>query len=131
MIKNNDSILSMYDVNVSQTAVPFFRVHGNQQGLIQVVYPCLFKLNHRYPAANRKVLLSMGNAGCHPQDMEKKFININIVFLPANSTSKLQPLDLGIIQNFKMLYRKLFLNYVLARIDQCDSALEVANSITF
>lgn len=89
----------------------------------------LTKLNHRYVAANRKVLLLMDNAGCHPEDLKTKFSNIKIVFLPTNTTSKLQPLDLGIIQNFKVHYRKLFLNYVLARIDQCDSASEVANSI--
>ena len=29
-----------------------------------------------------------------------------------------------------MQYRKLFLRYVLARVDQCDSASEVAKSIT-
>ena len=72
--------------------------------------PVLTKLNHRYAAANRKVSLLMDNARCHPEDLKSKFINIKIVFLPANTTSKLQPLDLGIIQNFKMHYRKLFLN---------------------
>ena len=55
----------------------------------------------------RSILLMMDNAGCHPHDLEGKFSNVKVVF-PANTTSKLQPLDLGIIKNFKSYYRKFF-----------------------
>ena len=51
-------------------------------------------------------------------------------FLPANTTSKLQPLDLGIIMNFKAHYRKLLMQFVLARIEECSSATEVTKSIS-
>ncbi|GBM92771.1 hypothetical protein AVEN_15297-1 [Araneus ventricosus] len=37
---------------------------------------------------------------------------IELVFLPPNSTCVLQPLDQGIIQNFKATYRKLLLQAV-------------------
>ena len=47
-----------------------------------------------------------GNAGCHPE-LQRKYTNIKIVYLPANTTSILQPFDLGIIKNFKVWYRKL------------------------
>ena len=85
----------------------------------------LTKLNHCLASSSRKVLLLMDNAGCHPEDLKDKYSNIKIVFLPANTTSKLQPLDLGIIQSFKVHYRQMFLQYVLARIDQCASATDV------
>ncbi len=51
------------------------------------------------------------------------------MFLPPNTTSKLQPLDLGIIQNFKVHYRHLLLRYVLSKIDECETATEIANSV--
>ena len=43
------------------------------------------------------------------------------------TTSKL--LDLGIIQNFKSHYRNFLLLYVLLKIDECQSASEVAPSV--
>ena len=88
------------------------------------------KVNARLKRKGRSVLLLMDNAGCHPSDLKDKFSNINVVFLPANTTSKLQPLDLGVIMNFKVYYRKLLMQFVLARIEECSSATEVAKSVT-
>ena len=89
----------------------------------------LAKLNRRMSSANRNILLFMDNAGCHPEDLCGKFSNIKICFLPANTTSTLQPLDLRIIQNFKLHYRRYFLRYVLSKMDECDSASDVVKSV--
>ena len=90
----------------------------------------LSKINGRLVRDQRFILLLMDNAGCHPPDMAEKFSNIRVVFLPANTTSRLQPLDLGIIKKFKTYYRKFFMRYVLTRIEECSTATEVTNSIT-
>ncbi len=89
----------------------------------------LTKLNSRLAHTNRRILLLIDNAGCHPPHLETMFKNITICFLPANTTSKLQPLDLGIIKNFKVHYRTLLLKYIVAKIDECNSASEVAKSV--
>jgi hypothetical protein len=39
--------------------------------------------------------------------------NIRIYWLPANSTSRFQPLDQGIIQNFKAFYKRQWLQFAL------------------
>lgn len=48
-------------------------------------------------------------------------------FLLPNTTSKPQPLDLGIIQNFKVHYRHFFLRYVLSKTDECGATSDSVN----
>jgi hypothetical protein len=58
----------------------------------------------------RKILLLMDNAGCHTKAIKGNahlFENIQVVFLPPNSTSVTQPLDAGIMAVFKMRYRQI------------------------
>lgn len=43
--------------------------------------------------------------------------NVEILFLPPNSTSKLQPLDAEIIATLKIKYRKIQYEHALDRID--------------
>ena len=55
--------------------------------------------------------------------------NIKIVFLPKNTTSRLQPLDAGIIRNFKVKYQKSLVKYVLLRINDNASAAETVQDV--
>ena len=67
----------------------------------------LSKLNGKLVFENRKVILLLDNATCHPESMDDKFSNNKIVFLPKNTTSRSQPLDAGIIRNFKVNFQLL------------------------
>ena len=93
-----------------------------------ILHKVLSKANRKLRLESRSVLLLMDNAGCHPPDMF--FSNIKIVFLPANTTSVLQPLDLGIIKTFKVHYRKFLMKFVLSKIDTCSNASQVVKSVT-
>ena len=85
-------------------------------------------IGSRDPRTGRSVVLLMDNAGCHPPELKEAYTNIT--FLPSNKTSKLQPLDLGIIQNFKVYHRKLFLRFVISKIDECNAVSEVTTSVS-
>lgn len=52
----------------------------------------------------RKILLLVDNCPAHPE--VENLSNIQLVFLPANATSVLQPMDQGVIRSFKSHYRK-------------------------
>ncbi len=67
----------------------------------EIMDKILTKLNRKLSSQHRNVALLLDNAGCHPQNLKGKYTNIKVIFLPP---SKLQPLDLGIIQNFKVHY---------------------------
>ena len=76
----------------------------------------------------RNVILFLRNAIVHPTSLIDMYSNINIVFLPK-STSRLQPLDTGIIQSFKTKYRKKLMRYVIARINYDLFASEIAKGV--
>ncbi|PQM43460.1 hypothetical protein VC83_09587 [Pseudogymnoascus destructans] len=63
----------------------------------------------------RQVLLTMDNFSAHISGVElcPPPPNIRICWLPANSTSRFQPLDQGIIQSLKAYYRRQWLCFML------------------
>ena len=62
-----------------------------------------------------KILLLLDNAPGHPKVEELPHPNVKIHYLPANTTSILQPMDMGVISTFKKLYlRNTFREALLA-----------------
>ena len=89
----------------------------------------LTSLNRRLQLKQRKIMLFMDNAPCHPADLQDKLSNINIVFLPKNTTSKTQPLDSGIIASWKCRYKKRLLRHVCSKVDGSNSASDIVKSV--
>jgi hypothetical protein len=71
-----------------------------------------------------KVLFFVDNCSAHPKTLLHELKAIQVVFLPPNMTSKLQPMDQGIIKNIKHHYRRSKMQRNLRRI---DSGLEIDN----
>ena len=82
-----------------------------------VMQAVLTRFNRKLLLEQRKVVLILDNATCHPKSTIDSFFFFLFIFLPKNTTSTLQPLDAGIIQNFKLKYRKILVKYALARIN--------------
>lgn len=78
---------------------------------------------HRFDAyigttRNRQVILRLDNASPHgTSDTLPELKNVEVAFLPANTTSKLQRMDAGIIAAFKKRYRKMQYSRALDYID--------------
>ena len=86
----------------------------------------LDKLNSKMRSEGHSILMLVDNCTAHP-DVE--FSNVQLVFLPPNTTSKLQPCDAGIIQATKMHYRRLLLRHVLSLMNEVMCACDLAKSI--
>jgi len=64
----------------------------------EIMEDILKKLNKRLVWEKRSILLFLENATPHDPEFVGRFSHMKIVFLPANTTSKLQPLDAGILK---------------------------------
>ncbi|XP_041377364.1 tigger transposable element-derived protein 6-like [Gigantopelta aegis] len=88
----------------------------------------LQQLNRQMRQQRRKILLFIDNAPSHGQDLSVS--NVTVKFLPANTTSVLQPLDQGIIKAFKARYRKYLMRSLISRMEDCASVTELCKAIT-
>ena len=61
------------------------------------------KLNRKFRADDQKIAFIIGNYPAHPSI--SNLTNVQIVFLPPNLTSILQPMDQGVIRSLKARYR--------------------------
>lgn len=86
----------------------------------------LDKINSKMNAEGRSILLFIDNCTAHPDVVRS---NVKLVFLPPNTTSKLQPCDAGIIRNMKMHYRKLLVRHVLFQMDTATCATDLAKKV--
>ena len=89
----------------------------------------LGKTNRQMEVSKRKIILFMDNAPCHPESLSERYSNIKVVFLPKNTTSRLQPLDAGIIRNFKLKYRKKLLKFVISRTNDNVKATDIIQEV--
>jgi len=71
----------------------------------------------------------MDNVRSHGGSDALALSNVTDKFLPANTTSHLQPLNGGIIQAFKMRYRQKLMEYILAHVETFTSGTTLAEQI--
>ena len=95
----------------------------------EIMKSVLGKINRQMEVAKRKIILFKDNAPCHHESLSERYSNIKIVFLSKNTTSRLQPLDAGIIRNFKLNYRKKLLRFVISRINDNVKATDIIQEV--
>lgn len=83
----------------------------------QLLEEWVLNLDKHFQSTDRKILLFIDNCPAHPKDVQSKLKAIELAFFPPNMTSKLQPLDQGVIQNLKVFYRSRMVKEALKRIE--------------
>ena len=89
--------------------------------------------NRSMKLQNRKVLLLLDNAPSHIVP-STDLSNVEVHFLPPNTTSHIQPMDAGIINAFKAHYRRRQVNHLIDAFEagqKADVALNDATSIRY
>lgn len=83
---------------------------------------------------NQRVLLLLDNCPSHKID-GLVLSHVDIHFLPPNTTSKIQPMDAGIIMSFKKHYRHLHIKWILNLVedgnDIKDLKMDVLQAIQY
>lgn len=78
----------------------------------------------------KNILLLVDNCPAHPSLAHLK--NINLVFLPPNCTSILQPMDQGVIRSLKCFYRKFLLQKIITGMDKNEPcAVSLLDALDF
>ena len=92
----------------------------------------LKKLDKQMRLKKRKIVMLCDNCAAHSSDV--KLTNVKLVFMPPNTTSLIQPMDQGVIANFKQHYRSLVLRHLMGIMEMDENegkrAAEVARKLT-
>lgn len=83
--------------------------------------------NHFIPEVQRycydnnltfNVLLLVDNVSSHPATLQHKYNNLQILFLPPNTSSILQPMDQTVLASFKAYYLRETFKSLIAAVDK-------------
>ena len=99
------------------TSFPSFRRTPRRSGQqdLDLLYRCIFPEVRKYLASKGwpfKVLVILDNTPGHPETHEFNIKGVEVVYLPTNTMSLIQPLDQGVIRTFNVhctniLWKKL------------------------
>jgi hypothetical protein len=81
--------------------------------------------NVKMKGENRNAILFLDNATCHAK---VTLSNIKIAWFPANATSVLQPVDVGVIYTLKSHYRRFLIQSLIWNVEEADSSYALARS---
>lgn len=101
----------------------YVKYHSNKKAWMTAVIftDWVMELDHKMREQNRHILLLLDNATSHiipTNDNGQPLLkNVEIHFLPPNTTSHLQPMDAGIIKAFKAHYRRYQLRHLIDSYD--------------
>ncbi|XP_002166090.2 tigger transposable element-derived protein 4-like [Hydra vulgaris] len=74
------------------------------------------EMDTKFTKEKKKIAFIIDNCPAHPTVDNLK--SIKPIFLPQNTTSKLQPMDQGVIRSLKVYYRSLALQRLVVEIDK-------------
>ena len=110
-----------YFKTVNKANLPVYYRHNVKAWMTEQIFrEWLQRLDSEFRSQNRRILLLLDNFSGHKENKNNapfKLTNIELHFYPPNCTSILQPMNQGIIQNFKTTYRRHLIQERLEAIE--------------
>ncbi|CAK9298334.1 unnamed protein product, partial [Gordionus sp. m RMFG-2023] len=101
--------------NVDSNDLPVtWKANNKAQMVYSIFEEWLNNLNDTLINDNRNIIIFLNDLFNYTNN---ELSNIKLVFIPPTSSSFMQPLDQGIIQNFKVLYRSSFIKRVISDME--------------
>ena len=82
------------------------------------------KLDQTFPVEGKKIALLIDNCPAHPSVPD--LTNVQLVFLPPNTTSVLQPMDQGVITSLKAHYWGRVIHRLCRALDKTKTLPKVS-----
>ena len=82
------------------------------------------KLDRTFRMEGRKIALLIDNCPAHPS--VSNLTNVQLVFLPPNTTSVLQPIDQGVIRSLKAHYRGRVVRRLCRALDKTKTLPKIS-----
>ncbi len=125
--------------NVNLSALPLIYKSQKKAWMDSAIFKSWF-FEHFVPSVasylrdnglSRKAVLIMDNAPSHPQSdcLQSPDGAFTCLFLPPNTTSILQPMDQGVLENLKRRYKSALLQKLLISLESNISAEQFVKSI--
>ena len=73
------------------------------------------EIDRRFTAEGKKIALVVDNCPAHPSI--DNLVSVDLIFLPPNTTSKLQPMDQGVIRSLNAYYKSLSVRKLIEAIE--------------
>ena len=126
-IAANPACLKKKGLSIANLGVNYY--HNSKGWMTGAVFDLwLSEWNRELYKQKRKIALLVDNAPGHIAD---DYDNIELVLLPPNTTSKLQPLDQGIISWVKREYRRLITVEYVTGCDQKEDVKTIMKAFDF
>ena len=74
------------------------------------------EIDRRFTAKGKKIALVIDNCPAHLSI--DNLVSVDLIFLPPNTTSKLQPMDQGVIRSLKAYYKSLSVRKLIEAIEK-------------
>lgn len=114
--------------NVDQSSKVQYTASKRAWMTAEIFNKWLYDFDEKLKIKGRKVLLIIDNCPAHTVKYE--LTSIEVLFLPKNTTGILQPMDLGIIRNFKLHFNHYKLSSLLTKIENGANVYTVYKNLT-